>query len=279
MTTDASEPGLRPTYVSGRDRRNRNHAQPSAHPTLTGAHVTLRPLAAQDFHELFAAASDALIWVQHPDPGRDTREGFPAFFDGALKSKGCLVAIDPTRRSVIGWSRYSNYAPGERITIGYTFLARSHWGGATNAEMKRLMLRHAFTDVQEVLFTVAERNLRSRRAVEKLGAELTGAEEASRWGQIHVIYRLTPELWARVPCRGTGRSRCSDHRLFCESKPGFSPARADSITAVDGNPVTDVGLADTRQTWRTAPAGTQVELTVKRGTQSRKVTVILRDQI
>ena len=73
-------------------------------PTLTGAHVTLRPLAAQDFHELFAAASDALIWVQHPDPGRGTREGFPAFFDGALKSKGCLVAIDPTRRSVIGWS-------------------------------------------------------------------------------------------------------------------------------------------------------------------------------
>jgi C-terminal processing protease CtpA/Prc len=56
-------------------------------------------------------------------------------------------------------------------------------------------------------------------------------------------------------------------------------ALGDSITAVDGNPVTDVGLADTRQTWRTAPAGTQVELTVKRGTQSRKVTVILRDQI
>jgi RimJ/RimL family protein N-acetyltransferase len=173
-------------------------------PTLTGTHITLRPLAAQDFHELFAAASDPLVWAKHPDPGRGTREGFPPFFDDALKSKGCLVAIDAARPSVIGWSRYSNYAPGERIAIGYTFLAPSHWGGAANAEMKQLMLRHAFTDVQEVLFMVAERNLRSCRAVEKLGAELAGAEDAPRWGQIHVIYRLTPQLWARGAVPGYG---------------------------------------------------------------------------
>jgi N-acetyltransferase len=173
-------------------------------PTLTGEHITLRPLAAQDFPELLAAASDPLLWSQHPDPGRGTREGFPSFFDGALKSKGCLVAVDAARQSIIGWSRYSHYAPGERITIGYTFLVRSHWGGQTNAEMKRLMLRYAFRDVQQVLFTVAERNLRSRRAVEKLGAELAGAEDAPRWGQIHVIYRLTPELWARGAVPGYG---------------------------------------------------------------------------
>jgi RimJ/RimL family protein N-acetyltransferase len=173
-------------------------------PTLAGTHITLRPLTVEDFEELFAAASDPLIWAQHPDPGRGTREGFPLFFDVALKSKGCLVALDAARRSVIGWSRYSNYAPGERITVGYTFLVRSHWGGATNAEMKRLMLRHAFTDVQEVLFTVAERNVRSRRAVEKLGAELAGTEDEPRWGQIHVTYRLTPQLWARGAVPGYG---------------------------------------------------------------------------
>src|ERR1700675_799792 len=163
------------SYTTSRDPIGETVTMLNLQPTLTGTHISLRPLAAQDFHELFAAASDPLVWAQHPDPGRSTREGFPPFFDGALKSKGCLVAIDAARRSVIGWSRYSNYAPGERIAIGYTFLARSHWGGAANAEMKQLMLRHAFTDVQEVLFSVAERNLRSRRAVEKLGAELAGA--------------------------------------------------------------------------------------------------------
>jgi RimJ/RimL family protein N-acetyltransferase len=173
-------------------------------PTLTGPHITLRPLAAQDFQELSDIASDPLLWAQHPDPARGTREGFQLFFDGALRSQGCLVAIDTERKSLIGWSRYSNYALDQSVAIGYTFLARSHWGGATNSEMKRLMLRHAFTDVPEVLFMVAERNLRSRRAVEKLGAELMGAEDEPRWGQIHVIYRLTPRLWEQRAILGYG---------------------------------------------------------------------------
>ena len=133
-------------------------------PTLAGTHIKLRPLAAQDFDELSAAASDPLIWAQHPDPGRGTREGFPRFFEDSLKSKSCLVAIDAACRSVIGWSRYSNYAPGKRITIGYTFLARSHWGGPANAEIKRLMLRHAFTDVPEVLFKLDNVVLQPHRA-------------------------------------------------------------------------------------------------------------------
>ena len=70
--------------------------------------------------------------------------------------------------------------------------------------MKRLMLRHAFAEVREVLFIVGERNLRSRRAVEKLGAELAGAESEPQWGQIHVVYRLPPQLWARRSAPGYG---------------------------------------------------------------------------
>jgi N-acetyltransferase len=166
-------------------------------PTLSGNLITLRPLVAQDFRELFAAASDPLLWAQHPDPARGTLEGFTPYFENALKLKSCLVATDAAQQSVIGWSRYSNYETSERVTIGHTFLARGYWGGPVNAEMKRLMLGHAFIDVKEVLFAVAERNLRSRRAVEKLGAQLAGAEDTPRWGQIHVLYRLTPQLWAQ----------------------------------------------------------------------------------
>lgn len=173
-------------------------------PTLTGERITMRPLEFQDFENLFAVASDPLIWSQHPDPGRGTREGFPPFFEGALASKSCLVAVEAARRTVIGWSRYSNYIPSQKITIGYTFLARNYWGGVVNAEMKRLMLRHAFTDVQEVQFAIAEHNLRSRRAVEKLGAEISGAEDAPRWGQVHIIYRLTAQMWVRGAARGYG---------------------------------------------------------------------------
>jgi RimJ/RimL family protein N-acetyltransferase len=173
-------------------------------PTLAGEGLSMRPLAEADFTALLTAAADPLVWAQHPDPSRSTPEGFTPAFKDALQSKGCLVAVDHSRQSPIGWSRYHTYLPGQRVTIGYTFLARSHWGGLTNAEMKRLMLRHAFTEVPEVRFTVAERNLRSRRAVEKLGAELAGAEDIPRWGQIHVIYRLTPQLWARSASPGYG---------------------------------------------------------------------------
>ena len=155
-------------------------------PTLTGPHVTLRPLAAQDCEELFDIASDPLIWAQHPDPARGTREGFQLFFEGALRSQCCLVAIDTVRKSLIGWSRYSNYASGQSVAIGYTFLSPGAIGAARDehSEMKRLMLRHAFTDVPQVLFMIAERNLRSRRAVEKhLAPSWIGAEDEPRWGQ------------------------------------------------------------------------------------------------
>jgi RimJ/RimL family protein N-acetyltransferase len=173
-------------------------------PTFVGKHLWMRPLESSDFGHLSAVASDPLIWSQHPDPARGTKDGFPLFFENALQSKGCLVAVDRVLRSIIGLSRYSNYIPHQKITVGYTFLARSSWGGLINAEMKRLMLRHAFTDVPEVHFTVAEHNLRSRRAVEKLGAELTGVEDTPRWEQFHLIYRLTFALWARGAAPGYG---------------------------------------------------------------------------
>ena len=63
-------------------------------PTLVGTRVTLRPIVADDFDALFAAASDPAIWEQHPDPLRWQRERFEAYFRGAIESGGGLVVID-----------------------------------------------------------------------------------------------------------------------------------------------------------------------------------------
>ena len=78
------------------------------------------------------------------------------------------------------------------ITVGYTFLVRRLWGGAANAELKRLMLDHAFGFAREVRFEVGRDNLRSRRAMEKIGAELLGErfEPAGSAAAPHVVYRL-----------------------------------------------------------------------------------------
>lgn len=168
-------------------------------PTLKGAQIGLRPMETRDRVALFAIASDPLLWAQHPDPSRSTPAGFDRFFDEAINSKGCLVIVDSDLNSVIGCTRYHSYEPGLRVTIGYTFLSRIYWGGVVNGEAKRLMLLHAFSDVMEVVFLVAESNLRSRRAVEKLGARLCGAEETRRFGQVHFIYRLTRQEWIHSP--------------------------------------------------------------------------------
>ncbi|MEP7326949.1 MAG: GNAT family N-acetyltransferase [Gemmatimonadota bacterium] len=150
---------------------------PDLQPTLRGSRLELRPLRPGDFDELFRAASDPLIWEQHPENDRNTREVFQMFFDGALASKGALVVIDRKSGRIIGSSRYWDYNAGRRdVEIGWTFLERQFWGGDYNRELKSLMLNHAFGFVDRVLFRVGETNLRSRKAMEKIGARFLRAE-------------------------------------------------------------------------------------------------------
>jgi len=166
-------------------------------PTLKGSLVELRPLATTDFDALFKAASDPLLWEQHPEPNRYQEATFRAFFEEALASGGALVALDRATDQIIGSSRYHGYdAEGSVIEIGWTFLARSHWGGRYNGEMKRLMLEHAFKSVQRVIFTIGPDNRRSQRAVEKIGGVRSGTTTDAH-GRARVVYELTPALYAQ----------------------------------------------------------------------------------
>ena len=166
-------------------------------PVLTGELLELRPLRAEDFGDLYAAASDPLVWEQHPASDRYKEEVFREFFREGLESGGALVAVDLKDGRVVGSSRFLAYdeAAGE-IEIGYTFLARTHWGGRFNGEMKRLMLAHAFKFVRSVVFLVGPENFRSQRAVEKIG----GVREGSRpnaSGRDSVLFRITASDFAR----------------------------------------------------------------------------------
>ncbi|WP_419807248.1 GNAT family N-acetyltransferase [Sphingomonas sp.] len=147
-------------------------------PTLTGERVALRPLRGDDWDALFAIAADPAIWAVHPAHDRWQEPVFRRFFDDALASSGALTIVDRATGVVIGSSRYGEYdADRDRIEIGWTFLARAHWGGAVNGEVKRLMIDHAFADVPRVVFWVGEDNVRSRRALEKIGATPTDETE------------------------------------------------------------------------------------------------------
>ena len=148
-------------------------------PTLSGRLVELRPLELTDFAPLYVAASDPLIWHQHPEPDRYKRDVFQRYFDGAMESGGAFAIVDRGTRRIIGSSRYCALRPAEReVEIGWTFLERAFWGGAYNGEVKSLMLDHAFRFVDRVVFIVGENNRRSQKALEKIGARYAGRADA-----------------------------------------------------------------------------------------------------
>jgi RimJ/RimL family protein N-acetyltransferase len=165
-------------------------------PTLVGDLLELRPLRPDDYPALFAVASDPLIWEQHPSNDRYQEEVFKAFFRDALKSGGALLAIDRKDGGVIGSSRFNGYdETRSEIEIGWTFLARSHWGGVYNREMKRLMLGHAFRFVNRVVFLIGPRNFRSQRAVEKIGGVRAGTR-LDDTGRESVVFRIDASAFA-----------------------------------------------------------------------------------
>lgn len=159
-------------------------------PVLKGELLELRPLREEDYQDLYGVAADPLIWEQHPNSDRYKEEVFKEFFREALASGGALVALDLNDGRVIGSSRFHGYDEEQgEVEIGWTFLARSHWGGRYNGEMKRLMLRHAFRFVESVVFLIGPHNLRSQRAVEKIGAVRDGLRPNGT-GRESFVYRI-----------------------------------------------------------------------------------------
>jgi len=147
-------------------------------PRLQGELIEIRPLKPEDFDALFGAASDPLVWEQHPESDRYKKEVFQKFFQGAIDSKGAFAVIERKSGRIIGSSRYCNLNPLAReVEIGFTFLERAFWGGRYNRELKSLMLEHAFRFVERVVFVVGENNLRSQKALEKIGASFLKKDE------------------------------------------------------------------------------------------------------
>jgi N-acetyltransferase len=170
---------------------------PDLQPTLVGPRVIVRPIAPADWHEMFAAAGDPEIWALHPINDRHTERVFRGFFDGAIASGSAFSFVDRAQDKIIGSSRYHGYDPSAgEIEIGWTFLARAYWGGSYNLEIKRLMLAHAFTFVDTVVFWVGERNWRSQRAMEKIGGVRRPERKSRSLGgkdYAHVVFEIAKQ--------------------------------------------------------------------------------------
>lgn len=181
------------SVVPGASPRTMTTPAPDWQPTLRDEHVVLRALRAHDLEPLYAVASDPLLWEQHPEPDRHRRDVFERFFAKAMESRGALLIAEAASGRVIGSSRYYDWDPvRETVAVGYTFLARSHWGGTTNPRVKSLMLTHAFRHARTVWFHVGPDNVRSQRALERIGARLDHRGVMSVGGSVadRMLFRI-----------------------------------------------------------------------------------------
>ncbi len=168
-------------------------------PTLENENVKLIPLQETDFEKLYKVASDPLIWEQHPNKERYKKEIFQTFFDGAMASEGAFLIIDKASDEIAGSTRFYSYDEDDNsIFIGYTFYGRKFWGSKLNPQVKKLMMDYIFQYVYLAKFHVGQDNHRSRKAMEKLGAEYKGGVQVAYFGEpskMNVEYWIKKETW------------------------------------------------------------------------------------
>lgn len=147
--------------------------------------VKLVPLQENDFEELYQVASDKLIWEQHPNKMRYERAVFENYFEGAMQSKGAFFIRDTNSNEPMGCTRFYDFDENDSsVLIGYTFIGRQFWGKGYNTALKKIMLDYAFQFVDKVYFHIGAQNIRSQKAIEKIGAIKVDEFEVAYYGEI-----------------------------------------------------------------------------------------------
>jgi RimJ/RimL family protein N-acetyltransferase len=149
--------------------------------TLENDHVRLSPLNLYNYENLLTVAAQDRL-VQYSPSDIATPANLKAYVEMALahlREKTALpfIVYDKHSRCYAGSTRYMNMQWHNKVLeIGSTWIGREFQGTGLNTQMKLLMIDHAFGAMgfEKVEFRIDERNLRSRGAVEKLGAVLEG---------------------------------------------------------------------------------------------------------
>ncbi len=148
---------------------------------LDGYFVQLEKLSLRHIYELEKVAINPVIWQHLPIEGWRKDVFWTWVYDSLelqMNKKAFVFAvIDNRSGNVIGTTRFQDMDMGHNKTdIGWTWYDPSVWGCGFNDEAKNLMLTHAFEvwHVNRIGFKVDERNRRSQRALEKIGAQQEG---------------------------------------------------------------------------------------------------------
>ena len=149
--------------------------------TLENEYVKLSPLTLENYHELFPIASQEKL-VEYSPSDIETPESLKNYVETALREQQLnqsipFIIYDIKAKRYAGCTRFMNINwPHKVLEIGSTWIGREYHGSGLNRQMKDLMLNYAFEEMgfEKVAFRIDERNMRSRKAVEKLGGILEG---------------------------------------------------------------------------------------------------------
>ena len=149
--------------------------------TLEDECVRLSPLTLENYHHLIPIAAQEKL-VQYSPSDIETPTALKCYVEAALDQLDRKISIpfiiyDKRRQQYAGCTRYMHIDWVNKVLhIGSTWIGREYQGTGLNTHMKDLMLNHAFKTLnfEKVEFRIDERNLQSRKAVEKIGAVLEG---------------------------------------------------------------------------------------------------------
>ena len=149
--------------------------------TLENDYVKLSLLTLENYQELFPIASQEKL-IQYSPSDIETPESLKYYVEIALKQQLLnqsipFIIYDKKTETYAGCTRFMNINWQHKVLeIGSTWIGREFHGSGLNRQMKELMLNYAFDEMgfEKIEFRIDERNIRSRRAVEKLGGILEG---------------------------------------------------------------------------------------------------------
>lgn len=150
-------------------------------PTLENNRVKLTPLSLENYKNLTDISQQHNL-VQYSPNKIDTPENLENYIQTALNdinSENAMpfIIFDKEKQAYAGCTRFGHINWKNKVLfIGWTWIGREFQGTGLNMNMKFLMLQYAFETLKfdKVSFTIDERNIRSRKAVEKIGGKLEG---------------------------------------------------------------------------------------------------------
>lgn len=177
--------------------------------TLRGTHVVLAPLSRDHADDIREAVADGELWNLWYT-AIPTVEGVEAEIERrlSLKDAGAMLpfTICTPEGKAVGMTTYMNIDAGNRrLEIGHTFYRKAVQRGPMNTEAKRLLLGHAFEELDciAVEFRTHFMNHQSRAAIERLGAKLDGilrSHQIGKDGMIRdtAVYSILNHEWPTI---------------------------------------------------------------------------------